>query len=844
MHNNKQMTLSAPFSGAVITLTQIPDPVFANGAMGDGVAIDPLDDVLHAPCAGVIINVARTRHAINLRADNGSEWLLHVGIDSVELEGEGFQALVKEGQRVTEGQPLLRIDLDYVARHSRTLISPLILLNSDRFTLSLARTSGSINVGEPLLTMTPVARQEQDSPSSDIRARQVRGSIRVAHTGGLHARPAALVRQTARQFSSHVELHFAGASASTDSVTGLMGLGIAEQDEVEVVCLGHDSEVALQALLKALSTPSPDEKLSTPVTADLPRTEHAEREPGVMIGVTASPGLASGPLFRLDTIELGDDPGGHRPDEQRQIFTEALAQVRADISGSLDHQNHEQSAIFATHLAMLEDPALLGIAHDAIDQGHSAGHAWSEAVLRQCAVLENLDNPLLAERANDLRDLRQRMLLSLLGDARDVEVPPGAIVVARELTPSDLLMLAECGVGGICMADGGATSHVAILARGQGLPCVVALGATLLDVAIGQEVVLDADNGRLEISPDEARLRGIQGLRSQRFEQRQRQQQHAHLPALTQDGVNIDIAANVASRADAENAQLNGADGVGLLRTEFLFVDRSTAPTEDEQRAAYQAVLDAMDAKPVIIRTIDVGGDKQLEYLPLPAEANPVLGLRGIRLGQARPELLDQQLRALLRVTPLARCRILLPMITEVSELLAVRGRIDELAQALGLTERPQLGVMIEVPSAALMAEQLAEHADFLSIGTNDLSQYTLAMDRDHAGLAARVDALHPALLRLIAMTCDAAHGKGRWVGVCGALASDPLATAVLIGLGVRELSVSPPNVAQIKAQVRELDTRHCQTLAHHVLNLSGAEAVREACRTFQTQVVAQKNIA
>jgi len=844
MHNNKQMTFSAPFSGAVLKQADIPDPVFAEGTMGKGLAIDPLDDVLHAPFAGVVINVARTRHAVNLRADNGSEWLLHVGIDTVGLNGEGFEALVEDGQRVKEGQPLLRFDLDNVARESRSLVTPLILLNGDGFTFALTHTSGSVNVGEPLLTVTALAQQHQDVQNTDIRAKQARGSIRVAHNGGLHARPAALVRQTARQFASHAELHFAGASASTDSVTGLMGLGVAEQDEVEVVCLGHDSEVALQALLKALSTPSPEEKPQPAVAAMAPRFNAADTEPGVIRGVTASPGLASGPLFRLDTIELDEDLGGHRPDEQRQILSEALVQVRADISVSLDHGQHEQSAIFATHLAMLEDPALLDAAYDAIDQGRSAAHAWSQAILTQCDRLENLGNTLLAERANDLRDLRQRVLLTLLGDARDVEVPAGAIVVARELTPSDLLMLAQCGIGGICMAEGGATSHVAILARSKGLPCVVALGASLLDVATGQEAVLDADNGRLELAPDDVRLRGIQTLRTQRFEQRQRQQQHAHLPALTQDGVTIDIAANVASRADAENAQLNGADGVGLLRTEFLFVDRSTAPTEDEQLAAYQGVLDAMSDKPVIIRTIDIGGDKQLQYLPLPAEANPVLGLRGIRLGQARPQLLDQQLRALLRIQPLARCRILLPMITEVGELLAVRSRIDELALQADITERPELGVMIEVPSAALLAGQLAEHADFLSIGTNDLSQYTLAMDRDHAGLAARVDALHPALLRLIAMTCSAAESKGRWVGVCGALASDPLATAVLIGLGVRELSVSPPQVAQIKAQVRELDTRQCQALAQHLLNLSSAEDVREACRTFQSQVLTRKSSA
>lgn len=300
------------------------------------------------------------------------------------------------------------------------------------------------------------------------------------------------------------------------------------------------------------------------------------------------------------------------------------------------------------------------------------------------------------------------------------------------------------------------------------------------------------------------------------------------------------MAANVASADEAAQALALGADGIGLLRSEFLFVDRHTAPDQTEQHSAYQAVLDAMAERPVIIRTIDVGGDKQLDYLPLPVEANPVLGLRGIRLGQVRPELLDEQLRALLQVSPQRRCRIMLPMVTEVDELVAIRQRLDRLATELGVTERAELGVMIEVPAAALLAERLAEHADFFSIGTNDLSQYTLAMDRDHAGLAARVDALHPALLRLIELTCQGAAKHGRWVGVCGALASDPLATPVLVGLGVAELSVSAPQIGEIKAIVRQLDANECRRFSQGLLALSSAGAVRQACRDFSARPQAQ----
>ncbi|WP_095138280.1 phosphoenolpyruvate--protein phosphotransferase [Pseudomonas sp. Irchel s3a10] len=830
MHNNnKELTLSAPLSGPVLTLAKVPDAVFASGAMGDGIAIDPLNDTLYSPCAGEIIHVARTGHALTVRADNGAEILLHLGLDTVELNGEGFSMLVKEGTRVSNGQPLLRYDLDQVGQQCKSLVSLLILTNSQDFQVRPI-TLKAVKVGEPLLHI--IARNGAAANVEETRGPEVRGQVLVAHRGGLHARPAALIRQTAQGFKCQSQLHFAGKSAPCNSLIGLMGLAIGEQDEVHVSCQGPDAEAALQAMLNALATALPDDHhAAAPVNA-APSKRPAET--GVLQGVCAAPGLVGGPLFRLNAISLPADTGSHDPLVQQQVLESALKQVRGEIHATLTqakkHKSTDEEAIFAAHLALLEDPALLDAAQHSIDQGTAATHAWSHSIDVQCEVLQHTGSALLAERANDLRDLKQRVLRALLGEAWHYEVPAGAIVAAHELTPSDLLQLSAQGVAGLCMAEGGATSHVAILARGKGLPCLVALGAALLDQAQGQSVVLDADGGRLELTPNAERLAEVQQAQIDRQQRRDAQQAKAHLPAETRNGVAIEVVANVASSHEAADAFANGADGVGLLRTEFLFVDRQTAPDVDEQRAAYQAVLDAMGEHSVIIRTIDVGGDKQLDYLPLPAEANPVLGLRGIRLAQARPEILDQQLRALLQVSPLRRCRILLPMVTEVDELLHIRQRVDALCLELGINQRPEIGVMIEVPAAALQAEQLAEHADFLSIGTNDLSQYTLAMDRDHAGLAARVDALHPALLRLIAMTCAGAAVHKRWVGVCGALASDPLATPVLIGLGVTELSVSPVQIGEIKDRVRQLHEAECQRLSLDLLKLNSAAAVRHAC--------------
>ncbi|VVO52435.1 hypothetical protein PS854_00360 [Pseudomonas fluorescens] len=560
MHkNNKELTLSAPLSGPVLTLAKVPDAVFASGAMGDGIAIDPLNDTLHAPCAGVVVHVARTGHAVTLRADNGAELLLHLGLDTVELQGQGFTMLVEEGARVTNGQPLLRYDQDKVAQQCKSLVSLLILTNSQDFQ-ARPITLKSVRVGEPLLHI--IRRQVAGAQAeAEPVGEEIVGHIRIAHRGGLHARPAALIRQTAQGFKSKSKLHFGGKSATCDSLIGLMGLAIGEQDDVQVSCQGPDAEAALQALLTALSTALAEEHHAAAPTPMVQRQRVPEA--GVLHGVCAAPGLVAGPLFRLSAISLPADAGHNDPAQQRQTLDTALSQVHSEITATLSqarkHKQTDEEAIFAAHLALLEDPALLDAAHHSIDLGTAATHAWSQSIDAQCDVLQQLGSALLAERANDLRDLKQRVLRALLGEAWHYELPPGAIVAAHELTPSDLLQLSQQGVAGLCMAEGGATSHVAILARGKGLPCMVALGASLLDQQQGQAVVLDAEGGRLELMPSVERLAQVEQAQLDRRQRRAEQQAQAHSPAQTVDGLHIEVAANVASSEEAANAQGNGA---------------------------------------------------------------------------------------------------------------------------------------------------------------------------------------------------------------------------------------------------------------------------------------------
>jgi phosphocarrier protein FPr/phosphocarrier protein len=436
----------------------------------------------------------------------------------------------------------------------------------------------------------------------------------------------------------------------------------------------------------------------------------------------------------------------------------------------------------------------------------------------------------MAERVDDLLDLESQVLGVLYGNGVGpvaAELPSQAILVTKELLPSQLVALDAARLSGICMAAGGPTSHVAILAAAMGIPVLVAIGPELLSVGDNTALLLDAESGVLRIDPDREQWASAESELERRRERRSAEQAAAQRECRTADGTRIEVFANVGSVAEAEAAVRNGAEGCGLLRTEFLFLERQLPPDEVEQRTQYQNIATALVGRPLTVRTLDIGGDKPIPYLPLPHEDNPALGLRGVRTSLWRPDLLRIQLRAALAIRPEGQARILLPMITDPAEIRTVRGMLDEESRGCGRTSPIKLGVMIETPAAAVMSDRIAAEADFLSIGTNDLTQYALAMDRGHPELAARLDALHPAVLRLIARTASAALSHGRSVSVCGGLASDPTAVPILIGLGVHELSMVPSVIPQVKALISDLSIDSCRELAREVLELETAEAVR-----------------
>lgn len=836
------LRLLAPLSGQTWPIERIPDPVFAQKMVGDGISIDPTDGVLKAPCDGEVMTLHAAGHAVTLRTAEGAEVLMHIGIDTVALKGQGFTPRVKVGDKVQTGTPLIEFDLDFIATHARSLLTQVVIANSERVE-RWEKASGNVVVGRDLL-LTLELNDGTPGAEGDGGAVITSDAILIPNATGLHARPAAVIANLAKGFhGAEIKLQVGDRQANARSVTSIMALEVARGDKVYVIASGANAEAAVARLAEVLAQGSGDEgsapapaPASTTVAAASAPPEAVRRkseDPNVLLGVAASPGLAVGEIFQVRHTEIAVTEAGEGVDAERRNLSAAIEAAKGQL-GAIRAQLHAKSdaakaAIFAAHEELVSDPDLLEIVESAIAKGKSAAFAWRAAVNTHASRLAALRNELLAQRANDVRDVGRRVLALLTGaEMPRLEYPQNAILIAEDLTPSDTASLDRGRVMAFCTVRGGATSHVAILARSLGLPALAGTEPAVLDIPNGTAAILDAGRGTLRLHPGPEEITRIRAAQERAERRREEDQAHAQEPAVTRDGHRVEVVANIGGLKEAKRIAQLGGEGVGLLRSEFLFMERSDAPTEDQQYESYRAIIEAVGTDgPVIIRTLDVGGDKPLTYLPIPKEDNPFLGERGVRVGLDRPELMRTQLRAILRAAPAGKkVSVMFPMIATLGELREVKAIMAEEAERLGLPAIPT-GIMVEVPAAAVMAAQFAKEADFFSIGTNDLTQYTLAMDRGHPKLAPKVDGLNPAVLQLIALTVQGAHQEGRFVGVCGGLASDPHAVPILIGLGVDELSVSLPSIPAIKAQVRSLNREECRVLAQKALAAGSPEEVR-----------------
>jgi|SRR5690554_1906275 len=558
-------------------------------------------------------------------------------------------------------------------------------------------------------------------------------------------------------------------------------------------------------------------------------------------GIAASNGIVIGEAFVVSNSQpelpkhtLTPEQLAAEKDRLEQAKTktkEQLEKIRIQLA---EKAGNEEAAIFDAHLMLVDDPMLADAIHEAMDGGKNAEQAVNQAGENFAAMFDAMDDEYMKGRAADVRDICTRWINNLLGVETGSlgNITQPSVVFAHDLAPSDTAQMDKSKVLAFVTEIGGRTSHSAIMARSLEIPAVVGAG-TLETVKSGDKVIVDGNSGKVLVNPDEATLAEYEELRRQFQERRAQLQQLKDLPAETQDGKKFELAANIGTPNDVDGALANGAQGVGLYRTEFLYMDRKDMPSEEEQYTAYRQVLEGFGQMPVIIRTLDIGGDKELPYLKMDKELNPFLGNRAIRLCLANPEMFKTQLRALLRAGVKGNLWIMLPMVATLDEVRRTRKLLTEVeaeldSRGVEFTRDYKLGIMVEIPAAAVQAEHFAREVDFFSIGTNDLIQYTCAVDRMNEKVSYLYDPFNPAVLRLIQQVISAGHQHGKFVGMCGEMAGEPLAAPLLVAMGMDEFSMSASSIPQVKAVIRAMNSNKCQELWQQAQELTDGNQIRQ----------------
>jgi len=684
---------------------------------------------------------------------------------------------------------------------------------------------------EPASPPSPLA-QSSGGPEYILR-------LTVSHPHGLHVRPAARLVQTVLRFPAEVRLRNLTTQSDpvdAQSFNSVMTLGVRQGHELEFSATGPEAAQVLEALRLLTESSFGDEQPDQPPpsSGQESRPRHEGASGPWLAGIMASPGIAIGPAAVLRPAHDEGIPAAVAPPQEEwarlQRALETARGVLVVMRDRMASRPGSQSAgIFEGHLLLLSDDELLRMAREGIHLGaRGALVAWRAAVETMALRYEALKDELLRSRSADVRDVGRQVEFALGGSSRAAEpFPLSGILIARDFAPSDVARLDVRRVQGLCAAQGAATSHAAILARSLGIPAVFGVGDSILRVADGTPLLLDATEARVCIQPDEELQERYRKRAEEERSSRRKAFELRAAPALTRDGQQVTVAANIGGVAEARAALEAGADGVGLFRTEFLFLGRAAPPDEDEQYEAYRDAAQALGGKSLIIRTLDIGGDKPLPYLDMASEANPFLGQRGLRFCLAHRELFTCQLRAIARAADEHPLRVMFPMVTTLEEWREARALWSETARPFPGAGRAEVGLMIEVPSAVLLAQHLAEEASFFSLGTNDLTQYLFAAERGNASVAHLADAMHPALLQMVARVTEVAHAQGRWVSVCGELAAEALAVPLLLGFGVDELSVSAPAIATVKQVLRECRASEARALAQRALACTSATEVR-----------------
>ena len=708
--------------------------------------------------------------------------------------------------------------------------------------LQEASAEAATALGVKIQQLAPITGETLTTPdceqASDPSENELSTELVIINKLGLHARPAANLVSTAGKFKSSIKISKGDKTASAKSINQVALLSVKNNDTITVTASGPDAQEALEALIKihADNFGERDEDVTEIVQETKPSVQHID---GTICGAPASAGYAVGAAY-VHQASL--------PDVTRTTISDSIAEIkRLDqaISAALSDLKQLQletektagkasAAIFEVHALILNDQDMRDKAASAIsEQKINADFAWFEVMDSMAADFRSLDDTYMQARAADVIDCGGRVLRILTGvKEQAIHLKEESIIVAHDLSPSDVAGLDLKKVLGVITAIGGITSHAAILSRSMGIPAVIGAGESIQQIANGKTIVLDGFEGKVWIDPDQSLKDETAKKRAAWLAECEEAKAKGAAPAETLDGTEIMVMGNIGIPSDAPRVLEYGAEGVGLFRTEFLFQDRTAAPDEEEQFAAYVEAAKAMQDRPIIIRTLDIGGDKPVKYLDTPKEDNPFLGERGVRFCMARPELFRTQLRALLRAATAENIWIMYPMISDVDELKSVlnfqaKVRDELISEGLTIADKVKTGIMIEVPSAVAMADKLAAICDFFSIGTNDLTQYVMAADRGNGSVSKLCDNLNPAVLRMVAMTCNAAKAAGIEVGMCGELAGNSKAAPLLLGLGLDELSMNGPAIPSVKEAIRNVHMNDCRALAEKALSAKSSDEVK-----------------
>jgi phosphoenolpyruvate-protein phosphotransferase (PTS system enzyme I) len=556
-------------------------------------------------------------------------------------------------------------------------------------------------------------------------------------------------------------------------------------------------------------------------------------------GIAASSGIAIAKAFRLEEPELTVEKKSiNDAEEEVQRFNAAVEKAKSELEvikeRAKEEMGEDKAAIFAAHLLVLSDPELLNPIIDKIrSENINAEFALKETADMFVQMFESMDNEYMKERAADIRDVTKRVLAHLLGVqiSNPSMISEEVIIVAEDLTPSDTAQLNRKYVKGFTTDIGGRTSHSAIMARSMEIPAVVGTKTVMKEIENGMTVIVDGIDGLVIVNPSTEVLAKYEKKKEDFEAQKAEWAKLVNEKTVTSDGHHVELAANIGTPDDVKGVLENGGEGIGLYRTEFLYMGRDQLPTEDEQFVAYKTVLERMNGKPVVVRTLDIGGDKELPYLNLPKELNPFLGFRAIRLCLEEQDLFRTQLRALLRASVYGNLKIMFPMIATLEEFRQAKGILLEekeklAAEGIQVSDHIEIGMMVEIPSTAVLADQFAKEVDFFSIGTNDLIQYTMAADRMNERVSYLYQPYNPSILRLINMIIEAAHKEGKWVGMCGEMAGDPIAIPILLGLGLDEFSMSATSILPARSQLKKLSKKEAESFKQTILSMSTTEEV------------------